>query len=109
MLKPTLYLIMEPTLYLIIRNDKATTKLRIVFDGSAKQANNEQSLNDHLLNGPNFIPPIFYVLLKFRFHGIGLTAGIEKAFLQIEIKEPDRDKLRFLWVEDSNSREPKVK
>ena len=92
----------------VIRNDRDTTKLRIVFDGSAKEGNNEQSLNDHLLNGPNFIPPIFDVLVKFRAHAIGLTADIEKAFLQIEIKESDRDKLRFLWIKDPNSKELKV-
>jgi hypothetical protein len=93
----------------VIRNDRDTTKLRIVFDGSAKERNNEQlSLNDHLLNEPNFIPPIFDVLVKFRSHAIGLTADIEKAFLQIEIKESDRDKLRFLWIKDLNSNELKV-
>ena len=92
----------------VIRNDRDTTKLRIVFDGSAKERNNEQSLNDHLLNGPNFIPPIFDVLVQFRSHAIGLTADIEKAFLQIEIKESDRDKLRFLWIKDLNSNELKV-
>ena len=31
----------------VIRNDRDTTKLRIVFDGSVKEGNNEQSLNDH--------------------------------------------------------------
>ena len=57
----------------VVRNDRDTTKLRIVFDGSAKEKNNERSLNDHLLNGSNFIPPIFDVLVKLRSHATGLT------------------------------------
>ncbi|XP_028403926.1 uncharacterized protein LOC114526512 [Dendronephthya gigantea] len=82
----------------VIRNDRDTTKLRKVFDGSAKQEKDGSSLNDHLLNGPNFIPPIFDVLVKFRSYAVGLTADIEKAFLQIEVRKADRDKLRFLWI-----------
>ena len=38
----------------------------IVFDGSAKETNNERSLNDHLLNGPNFIPTIFDLLVSLK-------------------------------------------
>ena len=65
-------------------------------------------MNGHLLNGPNFIPPIFDVLVKLRSHATGLTADIEKAFLHIEIKESDPDKLRFLWIKDPNSKELNV-
>ena len=38
----------------------------IVFYGSAKETNNEWSLNDHLLNGPNFIPTIFDLLVSLK-------------------------------------------
>ena len=38
--------------------------------------------------------------MRFRLFPIAITADIEKAFLQIGIKETDRDYLRFLWVDD---------
>ena len=41
--------------------------------------------------------------VKFRCYPIALAADIEKAFLQIEIKSEDRDKLRFLWMNDPSS------
>ena len=85
----------------VTRKDRETTKLRIVFDGSAKSEESKLSLNDYLENGPNFIPPIFDVLIKFRSKPIALVADIEKAFLQISIKEKDRDALRFLWYRKS--------
>jgi len=84
----------------VIRQDKQTTKLRIVYDGSAKTTSDTVSLNDCLKTGPNLIPKLFDILIRFRWHSIALTADIEKAFLNIEITPSDRDMLRFLWVED---------
>ena len=43
----------------VIRQDSETTKLRIVYDGSAKAVGDEYSLNDYLLTGPNSIPKLF--------------------------------------------------
>ena len=82
-----------------VRADRETTKLRIVFDGSAKTSSDHLSLNDRLMNGPNYVPHLIDVLLKFRCHQYALTADIEKAFLRIEIREEDRDKLRFYGYE----------
>ena len=86
----------------VIREDKKTTKLRIVYDGSARGDGDELSLNDCLQTGPNMIPKLFDILVKFRLHPIALVADIEKAFLMIGITEEDRDKLRFLWFENPN-------
>ena len=84
----------------VIREDKSTTKVRVVFDGSACSKENSISLNDRLEVGENFIPPLFETLLRFRLHAVALTSDIEKAFLQIEVKDSDRDFLRFLWFDN---------
>ena len=86
----------------VIRRDRETTKLRIVYDGSARPPERAHSLNDCLETGPNFTPQLFDTLVKFRWHRIGLTADIEKAFLMVGIRETDRDMLRFLWLKDPN-------
>jgi len=83
----------------VIREDRDTTKLRIVFDGSAKANPQAYSLNDCLEKGPNLTPFIFDVLIKFRQHKIGITSDIEKAFHQIIIKPEDRNMLRLIWFE----------
>jgi hypothetical protein len=77
----------------VIRTDRKTTKLRVVYDGSAKPNENKLSLNDSLRTGPNFIPHLFDVLLKFRWNPVALTADIEKAFLLISIDPSNRDML----------------
>jgi len=83
----------------VVRDDHETTKLRIVFDASAKAVDGP-SLNDCLYKGPQLTPLIFDILLRFRTYFIALTADIEKAFLQISISPQHRDFVRFLWFED---------
>ena len=92
----------------VVRDDRDTTKLRIVFDGSAKADSKLFSLNDCLEKGPNLTPLIFDVLLKFRQHKVGITADIEKAFHQILIKPEDRNMLRLVWFEDIRSAPMKI-
>ena len=85
----------------VVRKDKVTTKLRVVYDGSATTEMRDYSLNDCLFTGPNLIPQIFDLLVKFRQNPVGLVADIEKAFLMIGINKEDRDMLRFLWLKDA--------
>jgi len=87
----------------VIREDKDTTRLRIVFDGSAKSNPRSCSLNNCLEKGPNLMTLIFDVLLKFKAYKIGITADIEKAFYQIIINPDDRNMLQILWCKNIKS------
>eukprot|EP00731_Ephydatia_muelleri_P009394 Em0004g1732a len=62
----------------IIREDKLTTKLRIVFDASAKTSG--PSLNECLYKGPFFKQKIADILRRFQLFTIGLVADIEKLY-----------------------------
>ena len=83
-----------------VRQDSETTKLRIVYDGSAKAMGNKFSLNDCLLNCPNSITKLFNILIQFRWNPVRITADIEKTFLMISNKPSERNFLRFLWIKD---------
>ena len=83
----------------VVRQDKETIKLHIVFDGSAKTKSN-LSLNDCLAKGPNLTPLVFDILLRFHLFRVGLIADVEKAFHQISIERSDRDMPRFLWLNE---------
>jgi hypothetical protein len=80
----------------VIRMDKVSTKIRQVFNASF----GSPSLNDLLNSGPNLVPPMQDIVIRFRSRRVALVADMEKAFLQIEVDEGDRDVLRFIWVED---------
>ena len=91
----------------VIREDKATTKLRIVYDASARTTG--PSLNNCLYAGPSFGQRIADILARFRIYPVGLIADIEKAFLMVSVADEDRDVLRFLWLDDVNSELPRIK
>ena len=78
-----------------VRDEKATAKLRIVLDASAK-ANGSHSLNDCLYSGPSLTATLFGVLLRFRIHNIAFVGDIEEAFLQTGSHPSHRDFVRFL-------------
>ena len=52
------------------------------------------------MTGPNLIPKLFDILIKFRWNLIAVMADIEKAFLMISIHPNDRDMLRYLWFKE---------
>ena len=72
----------------VFREDKKTSKLRIVLDASAKE--NGPSLNEVLYKGPQLTPLIFYIPIRLRTYVIALTSDIEKAFHQVSVHEKDR-------------------
>ncbi|UYV60287.1 hypothetical protein LAZ67_1000726 [Cordylochernes scorpioides] len=80
----------------VYKRNSQTSRIRPVFNASARKRG-KLSLNDCLDKGPNLIEIIPRLLNKFRKYEVGVSSDIEKAFLQIGIKEEDRDYLRFLW------------
>ena len=84
--------------HLVIRNDKTTTKFRIVFNTSA--SSNGPSLISCLYRGQQPTPLMFGILLRFRSHFVALVSDIEKAFHQISTIPEHRNYLTFLWVAD---------
>ena len=90
----------------VVRQDKETTKVRVVYDASARS--NGPSLNDCPHPGPKFDQRIFDLLLRFRVHRVALIADIEKAFLMVSVAKDDRNSLRFLWIDDILKENPEV-
>ncbi|XP_065663018.1 uncharacterized protein LOC136085622 [Hydra vulgaris] len=80
----------------VIRGDKLTSKVRLVFDTSA--CTSGPSLNECLFSGPSLTTSLYSTLLRFRAKRIALIADIEKAFLNIALAEKHRGFVRFICV-----------
>jgi len=80
----------------VLKESSSTTKLRVVFDGSA-QSSSGVSLNKALMVGPKLQDDLFQILVRFRFHLIAFSADVCKMFRQILIHPDERDYQRILW------------
>ena len=78
------------------KESSSTTKLRVVFDGSAPSST-DVSLNDLLAVGPTLHPILDSILLKFRTYRVALTGDISKMYWEVMLSPPDRQLHRFLW------------
>ncbi|UYV63235.1 hypothetical protein LAZ67_2003507, partial [Cordylochernes scorpioides] len=78
----------------VFKRNSQTSKIRPVFNASARKRG-KLSLKDCLDKGPNLIEIIPRLLNKFRKYEVGVSSDMEKAFLQIDIKEEDRDAAVF--------------
>ena len=83
----------------VIRQNAESTKLRVVYDASAK-SDSGYSLNDCLEKRPSLQNKLWDILMRTRFRSVVLCADIEKTFLQIRIKDKTRESLKFHWVDN---------
>ena len=73
----------------VVRHNKETTKVRVVYNASARS--DGPSLNKCMHTGPEFNQKVLDILLRFHIHRVAVTADVEKAFLMVSMAEEDRD------------------
>jgi hypothetical protein len=61
------------------------------------QGGQNPSLIDVLEMGPNLLPEILAILLRFRERPVAIIGDIQQAFFQLSLEKKDRDLTRFLW------------
>ncbi|XP_062557384.1 uncharacterized protein LOC134222257 [Armigeres subalbatus] len=80
----------------VFKETSSTTKMRVVFDGSAKTSTN-YSLNEALLTGPTIQDELLEIMIRFRKHAVALVADVAKMYRQILIHDDDKPLQRILW------------
>ena len=77
------------------KQSSSSTKLRAVFDASAKTSNHV-SLNDLLAVGPTLQPTLDQILLRFRTYPVALSGDISKMYREVLLHPDDRSYHRFI-------------
>ena len=83
-------------MHAVVKASSTTTKVRAVFDASAKSASGV-SLNDQLLVGPTVHAALVDVLLRFRLHRIALATDVSRMYRAILLPDSECDLHRFVW------------
>jgi len=92
--------------FAVIREDKQTTKVRIVYDSAATHEGT--SLNEKMFTGPKLQRDILDILLVFRRHEVALIGDIKEMFYQVQLNPEDRRFHRLLWRDLDSSRQIEV-
>lgn len=85
----------------VIKEESSTTKLRVVFDASAKTSTGI-SLNQILHCGQKLQNEICDILVNFRCYPIVFSCDIRKMFRQIKVNPDDQNYQLLFWREDSS-------
>ncbi|XP_062533238.1 uncharacterized protein LOC134202200 [Armigeres subalbatus] len=89
---PTYYLPHHP----VMKEDSTTTKVRVVFDGSARTSTGF-SLNEALCVGPVVQDDLLSLILRFRTYPDALVGDIAKMYRQVQVHPEDRSLQRILF------------
>lgn len=93
----------EEAIYLphhaVIREDRSTTKVRVVFNASEKNKNGV-SLNNMLMVGPRLQADLRHTVMRWRVHPIALITDIVKMYRQVRVSDDDVMFQRIVWRDD---------
>ena len=86
-----------------MQEDRATTKVKIVFDSAAKFKG--RRWNDMMHSGPKLQQDLVHVLICLIHHSVALVGDISEMFLQLDWQR----KIHPTTFQDSNSKEKDYK
>nr|XP_054774804.1 uncharacterized protein LOC129282978 [Lytechinus pictus] len=90
----------------VVRPEKKSTPVRIVFNSSASYQGN--SLNEYWHKGPDMLNSLFGVLMKFCDHSVAVSGDISKMYHRVKVPVLDQHVHRYLWRDLEVERKPDV-
>ena len=88
----------------VVIRETPETNMHIVYDASARAMSESPLLNKCLYSGPPLQNKLWDILVRQRANPIAITTDLQRAFLQICIRECEQDALRFHWRKSENGK-----
>jgi hypothetical protein len=82
--------------HVVLKPESKTTPYRVVLDGAAHEQG-KGSLNDTLETGPNLLPNLKRITMRFRFGKTYYMSDISRAFFQLQLCKIDARRLYMYW------------
>lgn len=80
----------------VFKDSSTTTKVRVVFDGSAKTSTG-YSLNEALCVGPVVQDDLLDIMIRFRTYKVAVVGDIAKMYRQVLLHPDDRSLVRIFF------------
>ena len=97
---------------MVFKPESTTTPVRPVFNANQEFGEEKVSFNKKLIEGPNYLPQLPALMIKFRYYQTVALLDISKLYSRIRLPVEDADYQRFFWSEDKmkpNEEQAKLK
>ncbi|XP_053956131.1 uncharacterized protein LOC128861773 [Anastrepha ludens] len=84
--------------------NKNKNKTRLFWDAAATV--DGIAVNTYLMKGPDLLPSLVGILIRFRERAFAITGDIREMFHQIRVRGKDQTAQQFLWRHGNSSRDP---
>ena len=76
-----------------------------MYDASARAQEKAPWINECLHTGPPLQNKLWSVTVRNRLHPVAVAGDLRRVFLQVRIRETERDALRFHWIADKTAKQ----
>ena len=85
---------------MVFKPESTTTPVRPVYNANQEFGEEKISFNKKLLEGPNYLPQLPALLIKFRYYQTVALLDISKLYSRIRLPVEDAEYQRFFWANE---------
>ena len=82
---------------MVFKPESTTTPVRPVFNANQEFGDDKVSFNKKLIEGPNYLPQLPALLIRFRYYPTVALLDISKLYSRIRLPVEDAEYQRFFW------------